>query len=100
MSIFKKNSGITRPELRKILRKTSPFVPGSGRKMYSRRERIGMEKKIFPSKRFHSHISEREAIKRFRELRKEGYATKTQVEKTKIGRQLRFLKGVTGIKRY
>jgi len=40
MSIFKKNSGITSPKFREMLRKASPFIPGSGGKMYSRQGRI------------------------------------------------------------
>ncbi len=99
MSFFKRG-GITRPKFREMLRKSSSVIPGSGGKMYSRQERIEMEKKIFPSKRFGSDISDRETEKRFKELRKEAHNADTQEKRTAINRNIRFLKNVIGVKRY
>ena len=68
--------------------------------MYSRQERIKMEKELFPYERFKSHISETEVKRRFRELRKDKYNAKTGKEKIDIDRTLRFLENITGVKPY
>ncbi len=100
MSIFDKKREVSRPEFREKLRKSSPYIPGAGGKTYSWRERVKMEKEVFPRERFKSHISEIEVKKRMRELRTERYKAKTREEKLKVDRKLKFLKGVTGIKPY
>jgi len=100
MSIFDKKREISRREFRETLRKASPRIPGAGGKMYSWRERVKMEKEIFPQERFKSHISEIEAKKRLRELRMERYKAKTEEERLKVDRKIRFLKEVTGVKPY
>jgi len=82
-----------------MLRKAPPRVPGSG-KVYSRQERVGMEKELFPQKRFQSHISEIEIKKKLRELRMERYKAKSGEERLKIDRKIKFLKGTTGVRPY
>lgn len=100
MSIFDKKKEISRPKFREILRKASPRIPGAGGRTYSWRERVKMEKEIFPRERFKSHISEIECKRRLRELRRERYGAKTREEKLNIDRKIRFLKEVTGVKPY
>lgn len=102
MSIFDKgrHREISRREFREILRKAPARIPGAGGKIYSWRERIKMEKELFPWERFKSHISERETRRRMRELMNERYRAKTKEERLKIDRKLRFLKDVTGVKPY
>lgn len=100
MSIFNKKREISRPKFREILRKSSPFIPGSGGKMYSMSERIKMEKELFPRSRFKGHISEMEIKRRLRELRMEKYRTKTKKEKLNINGKIKFLEGATGVKTY
>ena len=100
MSIFNKKREITRPEFRQLLRKSSPYIPGAGGRSYSLQERIKMEKEIFPSSRFSSHISEIEVKRRLRELRTAKYRAKTGAEKINIDRKIRFLQDVTGVKPY
>ena len=100
MSIFDKKRELSRPELRQVLRKASPRIPQGGGKMYSQRERIKMEKEIFPIGRFKSHISEVEVKRRLIELRREKYRAKTGEKKLNIDRKIRFLKDITGLKVY
>lgn len=100
MSIFDKKKEISRPKFREILRKASPRIPGAGGKAYSWRERVKMEKEIFPRERFKSHVSEIECKRRLRELRMARYKVKTREEKLNIDRKIRFLKEVTGVKPY
>lgn len=100
MSIFDKKKEISRPQFREILRKASPHIPGAGGRAYSWRERVKIEKEIFPKERFQSHVSEIECKRRLRELRIERYRAKTREEKLNIDRKIRFLREVTGIKPY
>jgi hypothetical protein len=100
MSIFGKKRELSRPEFRQILRKASPRIPGAGGRMYSWRERVKMEKEIFPYQRFKGNISEFEVKRRLKELRMERYRAKTQKEKINVDRKIRFLKEVTGVKPY
>ena len=99
-SIFDKKKSITRPEFREILKKSSPYIPGAGSMMYSLQKRIKMEKEIFPSSRFSSHITEIEVKRRLRELRTQRHRAKTKQEKIDTDRKIRFLQGVTGVKPY
>ena len=100
MSIFGKKKEVTRPELREILKKSSPYIRGSGGRMFSLQQRMKMEKEMFPSSRFSSHISAIEVKRRLRELRTERNRAKTQREKINTDRKIRFLEDVTGIKPY
>lgn len=100
MSIFGKKKEVTRPELREILRKSSPYIPGAGGKMFSLQQRIKMEKEMFPSSRFSSHISEIEVKRRLRELRTQRHRAKTHQEKINTDRKIRFLQDITGVKPY
>ena len=100
MSIFAKKKEITRPELREILKKGSPYISGSGGRAYSLQQRIKMEKEMFPSSRFSSHISEIEVKRRLRELRTQRYRAKTRKEKIDTDRKIRFLQDITGVKPY
>lgn len=100
MSIFEKKRELPRSAFREILRKSSPHIPGAGGKIYSWRERVKMEKEIFPESRFRTHISEIECKRRLRELRTTRLRAKTREEKLNIDRKIRFLKEVTGVKPY
>ena len=100
MSIFDKKQEISRPKFREILRKASPRIPGAGGRTYSWRERVKMEKEIFPRERFKSHISEIECKRRLRELRTARFRAKTREEKLNIDQRISFLKEITGVKPY
>lgn len=70
-TLFEEKKEWHRDELQRRITKASPYIPGTGGAMYSFQERKEMIEKIFPSERFQSHISEKEAITRLRELREE-----------------------------
>ncbi len=100
MSIFDKKKELSRPEFRRLLRKAPARIPGAAGKMYSWRERVKMEKEIFPQERFKSYISEIECKRQLRELRMARFRARTKEEKLNIDRKIRFLKEVTGVKPY
>ena len=96
MSLFEKKQQLSRTQLREALRKASPSIPGSGRK-FTRKERVGMEKELFPHKTYGGHISQQDCQRRIRALQKERAITKAYAEKAEIDRTIRFLKREAGI---
>ena len=95
MGIFDKKSEISRRELRESCRKT----PSPSLRMSSY-QRVAEIEKIFPERRFKSHISKSEVKKRLRELRREMYRVKSQKEKLALGRKIRYIEDLTGIRNY
>lgn len=98
--IFKKQKSFSRAAFRELMRKTAPEVPGSDGKIYTWRERIKMEKKVWPPGTFKSQISEMGVKSRLRELNMERFKAKSNKEKALINRKISFLREVTGIKPY
>jgi len=96
-TLFEEKKEWYRKELGRKMAKTSPYIPGAAGAMYSRPERKKIIDEIFPQQRFQSHISEMEAKRRLRELRKEEYQSRTGAEKLKISRLRRFLERETGL---
>jgi hypothetical protein len=100
-TIFEEKKEWSRIELERRMRKASSFIPGAG-KFYTRQERKemlgrGLEK-IFPYARFKSHISEMEAKRVLRELRRQEFRARTGAEKLKISRERRWLEEIWGLK--
>lgn len=98
--IFKKQKSFSRAAFRELMRKTAPEVPGADGKIYTWRERIKMEKKVWPSGVFRSQVSEMGVKSRLRELKMEKFKVKSNKEKALINRKISFLKEVTGLKAY
>lgn len=96
MSLFEKKQRISRSGFREALRKAPPSIPGGGG-MFSRQERVKMEKELFPWGKYGSHISQEDCKRVLGKLREKRYRAQTYVEKTKIDRQIRFLKKLGGI---
>jgi len=96
-TLFEEKNEWSRVELGRKMAKASPYIPGAAGAMYSRPERKKIIDEIFPQQRFQSHISEMEAKRRLRELRKEEYQSRTGAEKLKISRLRRFLERETGL---
>lgn len=94
LSIFKGRPYLTREQLREELRRASPFIPGSGGKMFSREERARMEKELFPERKYAHHIDRKEVKKVIGGLESAKFKAKTGTEKLNIDRKLRFLKGL------
>lgn len=90
MGIFDKKKEISRRELRYYLRNSSPYVPGGG--FFNCQERMELEKKI--DKIFGDYINESEFKKAIKKLRVERYNAKTQAEKIKLGRAIRYLEEI------
>ena len=93
--MFEKKHQISRSEFRESLRKSSPFVPGGG--MYSKEDRVKIEKELFSESKYRGYISQREVGKCVKDLGHQRYLAKTDKEKVKIGRQIRYLKKIGGI---
>lgn len=96
MSLFEKKEQLTRGELRQALRKASPFIPGSGRRTFSRRERVKMEREVF-GKRYGAYITREDYGKALGKLRVKKSQAKTGKERLDIDRRIRFLRKMGGI---
>jgi len=92
---FGKRGYLTRSEFRERLQKASPFTKGfSG--MMKRKERIKLEKEVF-GKRYGHFIERRDYSKAIKDLRRAKAKAKTDTEKRKIRRNIRFLKDLGGL---
>ncbi len=100
MGLFDIKREIPRRELREKLKRSPARAPGTPGKIYSWRERVKMEKELFPHERFKSHISKQEVIERLRGLRKEKHYSPTRAEKIRIDRKIRYLKNLAGIEKF
>lgn len=96
MSLFEKKEQLTRSELRQALREASPFIPGSGARMFSRRERVEMEKEVF-GRRYGAYITKEDYRKALGKLRVKRSRVKTGKERLGIDRRIRFLRKMGGI---
>lgn len=90
MGIFDKKKEISRRELRWRLRNASPYVPGGG--FLSRQERVELEKNI--DRIFGNYITEAEFKKALRRLQMRRYNAKTDKERLKFDRAIRYLKKI------
>ena len=89
---FGRRGGLTRRGLREKLKKGSARIPGTGGKMFGRRQRVELEKDF--GKKYGSNITKQEYQKRIKELSKEKFKSKTSSEKLAIGRKIRYLKKI------
>ena len=95
MSLFEKKEYLTRSQFRERLRGASPKIPGSS-KMFSRKERVKLEKDVF-GKKYGQIIDKGEFKRKLRELRHEKFVAKTGAEKTQIDRKIRYLEKLSDI---
>ncbi|KPJ71721.1 hypothetical protein AMJ50_01140 [Parcubacteria bacterium DG_74_3] len=93
-SIFRGKTHLTREEMRERLRKATPFIPGPGRKMYSREERVKMEKELFGPK-YGQYIERKEYGKVLKDLEKAKWRAPTETERFAIERKIRYLKDLS-----
>lgn len=94
---FATKKDFSRPEFRRLLGKAPFNVPG-GWGTISGKERVAMEKELFPYTKSGELISESDAKRALRELRKQEYTAKKPEEQSKIRRQRLSLEGATGLK--
>jgi len=92
MSLFEKKREISRSEFRESLRKSSSSIPGGG--SFSEEERVKIEKELLPEKKYGERISPEELGKCVKNLGHQEYLARTDKEKIKIARQIRFLKKI------
>ncbi|MBZ9572337.1 hypothetical protein KJA15_03335 [Patescibacteria group bacterium] len=89
-NFFGKRGYLSRRKFRERLRRASPFIPGSGGKLFRKKERVAMEKEIF--RKYGHYIEKKEYKKALKDLKEAKQKTKTFNEKLKIDRKIRFLK--------
>lgn len=97
MGIFDKKSELSRFEFKKALKGSSPYLPGTGSKMFSTKDRMSLEKKIFTPK-YGDRISKLDYQRALRSLRIEKIKMRTLDERIKADREIKYLKGISGIK--
>lgn len=93
-SIFRGKPHLTRGEMRERLRKATPFIRGPGRKMYSREERVKMEKELFGPK-YGQYIERKEYRKVLKDLGKAKWRAPTETKRFEIERKIRYLKDLS-----
>lgn len=103
-SIFQGKERLTRPELRERLRKTSPVIPGTGGKMYSKQQRVALEKEVFTPGKYHKYgkygyhyVTPQDFKGAIKGLEKERFREKEGVKRLEIDRRIRYLKQLGGV---
>ena len=84
-SIFGGKAAIPMGEAAWKIRKASPYIPGSGGKMFSENERIEMGQEL--AKKYGGYLKKAERYRIFNDLEKEK-SGKTLAEKSKIDQKL------------
>ena len=95
-TLFKGKPYITRQWFRRALKRAPIYNPKT--RIFSAKERVAMEKNLFPRKKFGYFISPWEYHKKIRELKKQRHYAKTWQEKEKLYKEIQFLKELEGKK--
>ena len=90
MGLFDKKDSVSRKEMRSSLRRSSISRIGTGGKKYTRKERVGFEKELFPNK-YGKEISKKEFGVVMEKMRRTKIG-KPYGEKLKIQRKIDALK--------
>ena len=90
MGLFNKRDSVSRAELRTALRKSSITKPGTGGKKYTEKERMALEKKLFP-REYGGEISKEEYGGALEDMRR-GKMGKSFGERREIQRKIDALK--------
>jgi len=94
MSLFDKKDQISRVDFRRYLRKASPRIPESGKRIpYSQRVRI--EKEFFPQEKFGPYISKQDFKRKIAALKRQRYRVRPD-QKIEIDRKINYLKYLGG----
>lgn len=89
--IFEDKDKVSRKELRKGLKRTSPGFHSFRKKRLSRRERVKLEREVF-GKKYGKHISKQDYKKAVDKFRKKTAIARTPEEKAEIKRKVKFLR--------
>jgi len=93
-SIFKKTPfGVPRKDMRIALRKTPYKGTDYLRQFDERKERIALEKKLFPQK-FGNYVNQKEIRTVEKGLRKEQAKTNNLAERNRIAKEINILKNI------
>lgn len=93
-TIFGGKKAISMKEAAWKIRKSSPYIPGSGGAMFSEKERMDIAKRL---SKYGSYLEKGPEHSRiFKELYKEKTKARTGAEKLKIDREIRYLKEKLG----
>lgn len=93
-SIFGGKSALGMGEARWKIRKSSPSIPGTSGEMYSEEERAEIAKEL--SKKYGNYLERDERYRIYGSLNKEKTQAKTNAERIKVDRKIRYLKGLLG----
>ena len=85
---------LTRYRFRKQLEKTSGKIPGGG--VYTQKERMAMEKELFPKEKFGQYITPYEMNRRIKNLKHQLFRSGNATEKIETRRQIKFLEKLRG----
>ncbi|MDD2696734.1 MAG: hypothetical protein PHE52_01070 [Candidatus Pacebacteria bacterium] len=89
-SIFGGKSAIPMSEAAWKIRKSSPYIPGSGGAMLSEQERMEIGKEL--SKKYGGYLEKGEKSQIYKDLYKQLGEAKTGAEKLSVDRKIRWLK--------
>ncbi len=93
-SIFGGKSAIPMSEAAWKIRKSSPYIPGSGGAMLSEQERMEIGNEL--SKKYGGYLEKGEKSLIYKDLYKQLGQAKTGAEKLKVDRKIRWLKDKLG----
>lgn len=85
--------GVSRNDLKTTLRKTKYSGVDSSRQFDETKERVDLEKKLFPQK-FGNYINSKEVRTVERNLQQEKAKTSNQEEKSRIAKEINILKNI------
>lgn len=92
--IFGSKPFLTRPVFRRQLKKISGKIPGGG--VYTRKERVAIEKELFPREKFGAYITPYEMSRRIKKLKHNLFQSRNLSEKIAIRKQIKFLEKLRG----
>jgi len=94
--VFGSKPYLTRHRFREQLKKASGKIPGGG--VYARKERIAMEKELFPKEKFGQYITPYEMNRRIKNLKHQLFRSGNATEKVETRKQIKFLEKLRGEK--
>lgn len=96
MSLFKEKEKISKSEFSEALEKANPILPGTGRRLFSFKERIKMGEKLFGRKP--NTLASKEKYRKFlREVGVEKYRATDISKKELVRKKIRILKKLGGV---
>jgi hypothetical protein len=97
-SIFRGKPHLKRSELRQKFKKASPYIPGTGGKMFKRKERLALLEKLLPSKKYGKFITPKKVKKAMKKFERSTWG-KPHKERFQMEREIRYLKKHLGPER-